>query len=237
LQPFFDQFLTIFETSVINYTLTTIGSHIIHQHNQPHSAVGSNPFSFSFNDSFSSPTGQSNGATATTPTILSSTSSAAGGSATGLNTPTPSHHTALPTTPGRHIHDYHVTSNTIIGTLFRNIQKTSGNSIVQEITTKIDNSKLYKLTLNRLNALFNESHNWFYATLRNQLFNKLNEPISQHNNNNNTDGSSLVESINENVLKFAGIIALCLKDKVMHTKRAKDLETIMESKKFDKISK
>ena len=39
----------------------------------------------------------------------------------------------------------------------------------------------------------------------------------------------------ENLLKFATLINSCLKEKKIETKRAKELETIMEWKKFDKI--
>lgn len=40
---------------------------------------------------------------------------------------------------------------------------------------------------------------------------------------------------NEMVYKFSSLINACLKEKKIEAKRAKELETIMESKKFDKI--
>lgn len=39
----------------------------------------------------------------------------------------------------------------------------------------------------------------------------------------------------DNVFKFASIVNMCLKERRIDTKRAKELETIMESKKFEKI--
>jgi hypothetical protein len=48
-----------------------------------------------------------------------------------------------------------------------------------------------------------------------------------------SSGSGDVNS--ENLFKFASIINNCLKEKKIENKRAKELESIMESKKFEKI--
>ena len=108
-------------------------------------------------------------------------------------------------------------------------------AVVNEIIKLIGNSqKLYTHTISALSKLYLKTHNWFYSTLRSQLLFKLNE---LHNNElvNSivTNGPSDVQ--NESVFKFASIINLCLKEKRIDTKRAKELETIMESKKFEKI--
>jgi hypothetical protein len=98
-----------------------------------------------------------------------------------------------------------------------------------------NNNKLYQYTINTLSRMFLKNYNWFYATLRSQLLFKLNET---HTNNELisgivSDGKNDVQS--ENVFKFASIINMCLKEKRIDTKKAKELETIMESKKFEKI--
>ena len=108
-------------------------------------------------------------------------------------------------------------------------------AVVNEIIKLIGNSqKLYTHTISALSRLYLKTHNWFYSTMRSQLLFKLNE---LHNNElvNSivTNGPSDVQ--NESVFKFASIINLCLKEKKIDTKRAKELETIMESKKFEKI--
>ena len=107
--------------------------------------------------------------------------------------------------------------------------------LVNDIVKLIGNNhKLYQYTISTLSKLYLKNHNWFYSTLRSQLLFKLNDA---HN-------SDLLSSIvtnghgdkeNENIHKFTLIINSCLKEKRIDTKRAKELETIMESKKFEKI--
>ena len=108
-------------------------------------------------------------------------------------------------------------------------------SITSDIIKLIgNNQKLYQSTLNKLSSLYLKTRNWFYSTLRSQLLVKLNELLN----------NDLIQSIvtsgtgdtqNENIYKFATIINMCLKEKRIDTKRAKELETIMDSKKFEHI--
>jgi hypothetical protein len=106
---------------------------------------------------------------------------------------------------------------------------------VSEIAKLIGTSnKLYQFTINHLSTLYLNTHNCFYSTLRSQLLIQLN---SMHNhdtlNSIVTNGHGDIQG--ENLLKFATLINSCLKEKKIETKRAKELETIMEWKKFDKI--
>ena len=106
---------------------------------------------------------------------------------------------------------------------------------VSEIAKLIGTShKLYQFTISHLSSLYLKTHDCFYSTLRSQLLIQLN---SMHNhdtlNSIVTQGQGDIQG--ENLLKFAMLVNSCLKEKKLETKRAKELETIMEWKKFDKI--
>ena len=106
---------------------------------------------------------------------------------------------------------------------------------VAEIVKLIGTSnKLYQFTINKLLQLYLSTHDWFYATLKNQLIIKMSE-VHNHETLNSIVTSGSGDTQGENVFKFATLINSCLKEKKLESKRAKELETIMESKKFDKI--
>jgi hypothetical protein len=99
--------------------------------------------------------------------------------------------------------------------------------------------RLYELCVSTLTQQFVSTHNWFYATLRIHLLGKLCE---MHNHETvqgiavaTAASTSASESTSEMVFKFCTVIASCLKERTLGTKRAKELEHIMESKKFEKI--
>lgn len=107
--------------------------------------------------------------------------------------------------------------------------------LVNDIVKLIGNNhKLYQYTISTLSKLYLKNHNWFYSTLRSQLLFKLND---SHNSDllSGIVTSGHGDKENENIHKFTLIINMCLKEKRIDTKRAKELETIMESKKFEKI--
>lgn len=107
--------------------------------------------------------------------------------------------------------------------------------IVSDVIKLIGNNhKLYQSTLSKLNSLYLKTRNWFYSTLRSQLLVKLNE-LHNHDLIQSIVTSGAGDSQGENIYKFASIINMCLKEKRIDTKRAKELETIMDSKKFEKI--
>lgn len=125
----------------------------------------------------------------------------------------------------------------INSTAYTNMLK--GNKKLSVLVTDIikligNNAKLYQYSLSNLSKMFLKNYNWFYATLRSQLLFKLNET-------NNQDlvsgilGGGHNDAHTDNVFKFASIVNMCLKERRIDTKRAKELETIMESKKFEKI--
>jgi hypothetical protein len=99
------------------------------------------------------------------------------------------------------------------------------------------NHKLYELTVETLVQQYLKTRDLFYATLRIHLVVKLAElhhhdvvqTIVVANVGTHSDSPS------EMIFKFCNIIASCLKDRTLGTKRAKELEHIMESKKFEKI--
>ena len=100
------------------------------------------------------------------------------------------------------------------------------------------NHKLYEFTVNKLASLYMKGRDWFFSTLRMHLVIRLSEmhhhdalQVIVHNASNSSHG----DSTGEMVLKFCNLISTCLKEKSLGTKRAKELEHIMESKKFDKI--
>lgn len=112
---------------------------------------------------------------------------------------------------------------------------------VSEICKLIGTShRLYEATVSSLTALYAKTHDWFYSTLKSQLLLKLAE---MHNNDSLmhlivgtvAESGSGGDVTNEMVYKFSGLINSCLKEKKIEAKRAKELETIMESKKFEKI--
>jgi hypothetical protein len=96
------------------------------------------------------------------------------------------------------------------------------------------NRKLYEYTITSLTSLYIKTHDWFYSTLKSQLLIKLSE---MHNNEAlmNIVTGSTGDATGEMVFKFSNLINLCLKERKIEAKRAKELETIMESKKFEKI--
>jgi hypothetical protein len=99
------------------------------------------------------------------------------------------------------------------------------------------NHKLYELTVDTLVQQYLRTRDWFYATLRIHLVVKLGElhhhdvvqTIAVANVGTHSDSPS------EMIYKFCNIIASCLKERTLGTKRAKELEHIMEAKKFEKI--
>ncbi len=98
------------------------------------------------------------------------------------------------------------------------------------------NHILYEFTMETLSILYSQTRNWFYSTLRAQIIARLSEIHSHevfqtilHKSSHHSD------SLTEMILKYSSLISVCLKEKVLGTKRAKELETIVESKKFNKI--
>lgn len=108
-------------------------------------------------------------------------------------------------------------------------------AFVTEIAKLIGTSnKLYQYTTNHLHSKYVKTNNWFYSTLKSQLLIKLNE-MHNHEIFHSIVSSGSSDVNNENLYKFASIINNCLKEKKIENKRAKELESIMESKKFEKI--
>lgn len=105
------------------------------------------------------------------------------------------------------------------------------NDIVKLIGTS---NKLYQYTINLLHTKYLKEHNWFYSTLKSQILIKINE-LHNHDVAHSIVTSGASDVNGENLNKFASIINSCLKEKKIETKRAKELEAIMESKKFEKI--
>lgn len=131
------------------------------------------------------------------------------------------------------IRDNLLLTNTVHSTVLK------ANKRISQITSDIfkligNNSKLYHSTLNKLTQLYLKTRNWFYSTLRSQLSIKLNE-LHNHDLINSIVTTGPGDTQNENVYKFASLINMCLKEKRIDTKRAKEIETIIDSKKFDKI--
>ncbi len=123
--------------------------------------------------------------------------------------------------------------NTVHSTILKTNKRTI--QITNDITKLIgNNSKLYQLTIGKLTALYLKTRNWFYSTLRSQILVKLND-LHNHELISSIVTNGAGDTQNENIYKFACIINICLKEKRIDTKRAKELENIMESKKFDKI--
>lgn len=122
-------------------------------------------------------------------------------------------------------------SNTVYSYFFKTNKKHI--PIVNEICKLIGNSPaLYQLTVKTLTELFIKTHNWLYATLKSLIINKFHETLS-HENLINLIGNSDMPT--ELILKFGNLIHVCLKERKIEAKRAKELEMIMESKKFEKI--
>lgn len=115
-------------------------------------------------------------------------------------------------------------------------------SAIGEICKLIGTShRLYEFTVSSLSSLYARTHDWFYSTLKSQILIKLAE---MHNNETlmaivgavaTGEQSSSDAAQCEMVFKFSSLINACLREKKIEAKRAKELETIMESKKFDKI--
>lgn len=108
-------------------------------------------------------------------------------------------------------------------------------AIVTDICKLIgSNRKLYEFTISSLSSLYVKTRDWFYSTLKSHLMQKLAEMY------NTETLSTLVyngpgDTLGELVLKFGNLINMCLKERKLDGKRAKELESIMESKKFEKI--
>lgn len=124
-------------------------------------------------------------------------------------------------------------TTTAYTSILKGNKKLSG--FVSEIIKLIGSSqKLYQNCIATLSKMYLKNHNWFFSTLRSQLLFKLNDTNNQDLMSSLvTNGHSDAQS--ENIFKFSSIINSCLKEKRIDTKRAKELETIMESKKFEKI--
>ena len=106
---------------------------------------------------------------------------------------------------------------------------------VSDIAKLIGTSnKLYQFTVSTLWSLYLKTRNWFYSTMRTQLLIKLNE-MHHHDILNSIVTSGHGDTQGENILKFATLIHSCLKERKLETKRAKELEAIIEWKKFEKI--
>ena len=106
---------------------------------------------------------------------------------------------------------------------------------VIEIAKLIGTShKLYQSTMNHLSTLFLKTHNCFYSSLRSQLLIQLHQ-MHNHDVLNSIVTNGQGDTHGENLIKFSNLINSCLKEKKLETKRAKELETIMEWKKFEKI--
>ncbi len=125
------------------------------------------------------------------------------------------------------IRDNLLLSTTAYTILLKGNKKLSG--LVNEIIKLIGSSqKLYSQCLSALSKIYLKTHNWFYSTMRSQLLIKLYE-VHNHELINSVDKQ------NDVIFKFSSIINSCIKEKKIDTKRAKELEIIMESKKFEKI--
>lgn len=96
------------------------------------------------------------------------------------------------------------------------------SNYINEIVRMIGyNGKLYNQTVNYLIKLFMSTNNWFYASIRSLLLIKL------------TDVDDTSSS--ENIYKFTWSLNACIKERKIDTKRIKELEAIVDAKKFDKI--
>ena len=94
------------------------------------------------------------------------------------------------------------------------------NDIVKMIG---NNGKLYFNAVNYSLKLFLNTKNWNYASIRSLLLLKLH------------DVDVIDLSSSENIYKFTWALNACLKERRIDTKRSKELEAIIDSKKFDKI--
>ncbi len=94
------------------------------------------------------------------------------------------------------------------------------NDIVKMIG---NNGKLYFNAVNYSLKLFLSTKNWNYASIRSQLTLKLHD----------VDVIDLNSS--ENIYKFTWSLTACIKDRKIESKKIKELESIVDSKKFDKI--
>jgi hypothetical protein len=125
------------------------------------------------------------------------------------------------------IRDNLLLTNTAYTAMLKGNKKLAG--LINDVIKLIGSShKLYSQCLSALSKIYLKTHNWFYSTMRSQLLIKLHE-VHNHELINSIDKQ------NDTIFKFSSIINLCLKEKRIDTKRAKELETIMESKKFEKI--
>ncbi len=97
------------------------------------------------------------------------------------------------------------------------------SNYVNEIVKMIGNNNiLYANTVNNLLGNYLNSKNCFYASIRSLLLMKLHDVDA---------------SLSEQLYKFTWTLNACIKERKVDAKRIKELETIMNSKKFEKILK
>ncbi len=124
-------------------------------------------------------------------------------------------------------------ANTAYSSFFRLNKRyvTYVNEIVKLIGTS---KKLYESAVKLLSVSFLKTHDWFYSTLRSQIILKISE-TSHHDILSSVIACENGDTSPELIYKFGSIINTFLKEKKIEPKRAKELEAIMESKKFEKI--
>ncbi len=97
------------------------------------------------------------------------------------------------------------------------------SNYVNEIVKMIgNNNKLYSNAVNNILDIYLNSKNCFYASIRSLLLMKLHD---------------VDVNLSENLYKFTWTLNACIKEKKIDAKRIKELETIIDSKKFEKILK
>lgn len=83
--------------------------------------------------------------------------------------------------------------------------------------------KLYFSAINHSLKLYLATKNWNYASIRSLLLMKLH------------DIEIIDLNSSENIYKFTWALNACIKDRKIDSKKSKELESIVDSKKFDKI--
>ncbi len=86
-----------------------------------------------------------------------------------------------------------------------------------------NNGKLYFNAVNYSLKLFLSTKNWYYASIRSQLTLKLH------------DVDAIDQNSSENINKFTWSLTVCIKYRKIESKKIKEWESIVDSKKFDKI--
>ena len=123
--------------------------------------------------------------------------------------------------------------------------------IAKVIGSGFGNAKLYRLCVGHLLNKYLKTHDWFYPTLKCMLASKLNETETAAvvATSATTTGAVSLTPFTSGMLletpddgecalllhKFTSVINACLKEKKMEVKRAKELETVMDSKSFKRI--